>query len=404
MQPVYEGISQTIKTNADNNDLRKALESLVKKGAKQMEQMSRKFRGANETETCRNIFNYIKNNFTYLADGNEQTIKLPSALLKTKVGDCKSFSLFTASILTNLGISYKFVYTSYNNNPVPGHVYIETGNGCKIDAVYGIFNSEKPPKFKYKKTMNVNTMSGLGGTMCGTCYPKRKMGNTDQGLMGKNISLTVPLAPGRGIFLGMVKANLDGMASKFAKMDQAKLKKQWNRIGGSFEKLTNAIKIGSQKPPKKLGFLGMLRKLLRKKGRLNGVGIGMTEEQKRNLINVLKGGIVAASTLLGTAVATPGVGTGAGGTVGALLMELAPLLLELVLMTSISEESDTINKVTIDNEPDSDGPDGPVIPETVGNDGKKNNGGNGKKDSANTNTILYFAVGAAAIFLLTQKK
>jgi len=377
MQPVYEGISETIKTNADNNDLRKALESLVKKGAKQMEQMSRKFRGSNETETCRNIFNYIKNNFTYLADGNEQTIKLPSALLKTKVGDCKSFSLFTASILTNLGISYKFVYTSYNNNPVPGHVYIETGNGCKIDAVYGIFNSEKPPKFKYKKTMNVNTMSGLGA-MCGTCYPKRRMSYTDQGLMGKNIALTIPLAPGRGIFLGMVKKNLDGMATKLTKVNQEKLKKTWHNAGGSFEKLQAAIKEGASKPAKKLGLLGKLRGILKKKGL---TGLGQADPKKAE--NEIKAAIIAVSSAIGTAVATPGAGTAAGAALGAALSVMVPILMDLVLQTGDAEITETIvtnpTEIVPDDSTDSDSSKGGINP------------------------LILVAVGGAALYFLTKK-
>ncbi len=135
MQPAFQGIDVTYKSRADNKDIRDLLFSLVPEARAQMVKMSKQFRGRNEEETCRKIFDYIKANFQYSADGKEQVIKLPSALLKYKVGDCKSYALFTAAILENLKIPYKFVFTSYNSNPIPGHVYVTTDGGCIIDVV-----------------------------------------------------------------------------------------------------------------------------------------------------------------------------------------------------------------------------------------------------------------------------
>jgi hypothetical protein len=167
MQPAYEGIDSVYKSKADNKDIRDLLEQLVPKAKAQMVEFSNQFKGATEQQTCRKIFTYLKNNFRYVADGGEQVIKLPSALLKKKVGDCKSYSLFTAAILENLKIPYHFVYASYNSNPIPGHVYVTTNNGCIIDAVYGTFNKEKKPNYKYKKNMNVRYMAGIKGCGCG---------------------------------------------------------------------------------------------------------------------------------------------------------------------------------------------------------------------------------------------
>jgi transglutaminase-like putative cysteine protease len=144
-QPSFQGIDVVYKSQADNKDIRNLLVNLVPQAKAQMGEFSKSFRGRNPKETCKKIFDYIKSNFTYVADGGEQIIKLPSALLKKKVGDCKSYSLFTASILENLKIPYKFVYTSYNSNPIPQHVYVITEDGCIIDAVYGIFNKEEKP-------------------------------------------------------------------------------------------------------------------------------------------------------------------------------------------------------------------------------------------------------------------
>jgi len=150
-QPAFQGVDVVYKGKADNKDIRDLLEKLVPKATEQMKEYAQKFKGANELETSKKIFDFLKNDLRYIADGNEQVIKLPSALLKTKIGDCKSYSLFTASILDNLGIPYIITYASYNDNPIPHHVYIVTKNGIIIDAVYGIFNKEKKAKYKYKK-------------------------------------------------------------------------------------------------------------------------------------------------------------------------------------------------------------------------------------------------------------
>ena len=68
MKPQYQGIDNVYKSKADNKDIRDLLEKLVPEATKQMKDFAPKFRGKTQTETCQNIFNYIKNNFVYVAD------------------------------------------------------------------------------------------------------------------------------------------------------------------------------------------------------------------------------------------------------------------------------------------------------------------------------------------------
>jgi hypothetical protein len=199
-----------------------------------MAKMAKSFRGRNEEETCKKIFDYIVANFSYVADRKEQVIKLPSALLKYKVGDCKSYALFTAAILENLKIPYKFVFTSYNSNPIPGHVYVTTDGGCIIDAVYGKFNQEKTPTFKYVQGMNVRYMAGIGSCDNYGSSGNRRRGVGGTGIQGGKPVRKIALAPGRGLFLGIVKANLDGFATKLQKVNPDKLKKNWENVGGNY--------------------------------------------------------------------------------------------------------------------------------------------------------------------------
>ena len=333
--PSFQGIDVTYRSQADNKDIRDLLVKLVPKAKAQMVEFSKGFRGRNQKETCKKIFDYIKSNFTYVADGGEQIIKLPSALLKKRVGDCKSYSLFTASILENLKIPYKFVYTSYNNNPIPAHVYVVTEDGCIIDAVYGIFNAEKKPTYRYTQDMNVRYMAGIGADC--TCSKgvgkvtiiskdkRQQIKTTAQDVAGKFKSAA--FVGGRAVLLGLIKGNYDGIATKMQKVDTNKLKNDWTRVGGDYSALTNAIKEGASKPAKKLGLLGKLKSLLKKKGIQ---GIGATD------VGAIQAAIVAVATAVGSAI--PAAGTAAGASVGAVLAELYPTILDVVKQTPASEE------------------------------------------------------------------
>ena len=340
MQPQFEGIDAVYKSKADNKDIRDLLVKLVPKAKAQMVTFAQKFKGRTPQETCKNIFDYIKSNFTYVADGGEQIIKLPSALLRKKVGDCKSYSLFTASILENLKIPYKFVYTSYSANPIPQHVYVVTENGCIIDVVYGIFNQEKKPTYKYTQDMNVRYMSGISGDCsCDSQMGKITIISKDKRQVaatkvkatakkvGKSVSI-VGLSGGRALILAMVKKNLDGFASKMQKIDTNKLKSGWEKAGGNFTTLQSAIKIGASKPAKRLGFLGKLQKLVKSKGGVRGLG-AMSEGE-------IQAAIVAVSTAIGTAVA-PAAGTAAGASLGAALAAMYPTIVDMLKQTPATE-------------------------------------------------------------------
>lgn len=414
MQPAYQGIDSVYKSKADNKDIRDLLEKLVPKAKAQMVDFSKQFKGRTEQETCKKIFDYLKNNFTYVADGEEQIIKLPSALLKKKVGDCKSYSLFTSGILENLGIPYYFVYVSYNINPIPGHVYVTTNDGCIIDAVYGIFNQEKKPIYKYKKNMNVRYMAG----MCSDCNTAEAIGlgnkakrqakradkkearqdkrddrkekrqekrdNRPKGRVATRVK-TLALAPGRNLFLLLIKNNLDGIASKLALGNQTDFATRWAALGGNRTVLTKNIKIGASKREKKLGFLNKIKKIV---GNTKVNGIGEIPPQ-------IKAAIVAACAAAGTAIAGP-KGTAAGTTMGTVVVELLPALMTVLSRTTGGDDTildqDNLDKSTEDNE-------------TV-SENETESGGTSAPGGMNLKVILPIAALAVVggIYLATRKK
>ena len=171
------------KVGATNRQLQRAIEAAVPAAIAQMKGKSDQFRGVTQKETARKIFDFLKTQITYKVDGDDQKIKLPSAFLRERSGDCKSYSLFTAAVLSNLGIPYKFAYASYKpGDPTPEHIYVVTGDGTIIDAVWGKFNSEKKANYKFYKTMNISYISGIGKHKKAHSYKKpRNIGKISGG-------------------------------------------------------------------------------------------------------------------------------------------------------------------------------------------------------------------------------
>ena len=158
----YQNIQYRV--GATNKDLQRAIEAAVPAAVVQMKYQSNQFRGLSEKETAKKIFDFLKTQVHYKVDSDNQKIKLPSALLREREGDCKSYALFTAAVLSNLKIPYKFCYASYNPyDRTPEHIYVVTNNGTIIDAVWGTFNSEKKASYKFYKPMNISYISGIRG-------------------------------------------------------------------------------------------------------------------------------------------------------------------------------------------------------------------------------------------------
>ena len=414
---------------ADNRDIRNAIFGAVPEANQQVKEFAKYFGRNNQRESCKAIFDFLKTKINYEADGELQLIKLPSALLHTKVGDCKSYSLLTSAILTNLGIPHHFVLVSYNSDPTPSHIYVETDDGCIIDAVWGIFDSEKKPTYKYKVKpngkMKVKSISGtgcstyMGGSGCGCgcgCNSCRMTGvgigadrprskaevnsyceNKFKGRSGRIKSCktywnainwgektlekagsnlkSAGLAVGRNLFLIAIKANLDGIASKLAKINFTDISKYWQKAGGNPQNIQNAIKVGSSKPSKKLGLLGVLKKKSEKK--VNGIGAIDT--------TALKAAIVPTATAAGTAIAPTG-GTAAGASLGAVLIALLPLVTQLLQSMNAGDAASNITtdvELTPEEQQNSD--------TGQGNDGGATTGG------GSDNTTTYLLIGAAAL-------
>jgi hypothetical protein len=211
----------TVSDNATNAELQRAIEAAVSAATVQTKDIAKQFKGSSELEISKNIFNFLKNKITYQVDGNNQKIQLPSALLRDKKADCKSYSLFTSGVLSNLGIPYNLTYASYTpGNKEPEHVYVTTKSGIIIDAVWGKFNSEKKPIYKYQKPMKISYISGIKRRK----YKGIGQTNLDWAkAVGLNLTLAQKIeierdqrnpiyVTGREILLQLIKKNAGGIA------------------------------------------------------------------------------------------------------------------------------------------------------------------------------------------------
>lgn len=103
--------------------------------------------GETVKDTAFNIWSFLKDYVTYKEDpSGKQFIKYPRVLFSSRVGDCKSLSLFTGAVLKVLGIPYEYRFTNYKEGNFK-HVYVVIPQKDKeiiIDVVYDYFNKEKP--------------------------------------------------------------------------------------------------------------------------------------------------------------------------------------------------------------------------------------------------------------------
>ena len=271
-----------VKTNATNGELQRAIEAAIPQATKQAATFADRYKGKNEYETCKKIFDYLKNNINYKADGLDQQVRLPSGLMRTKQGDCKSYSVFTSAVLSNLGIPHKLVYASYDpKDPTPSHIYVITDCGYIVDAVYGKFNAEKKATYKKYKKMNISYIAGV--------KPRRKIGRScgysgigaTEGAFewasrnginlsaGQKIAIgaqkVLPMAiGGRSIVRNLIQKNAGGFATSLNKLmvesrsqrpgqtswdKMRSIELNWLNKGGNPNELYESIAEGASKTP-----------------------------------------------------------------------------------------------------------------------------------------------------------
>lgn len=331
-------------------------------------------------EIARRAWTFGKTKIKYQIDEfGTQKIQLPSALLHSKTGDCKSLTLLMVSILANALPGYPLYirFTSYDpNNATPTHVYcylIIDGREIIVDPVYFDFNKEKPYFYNQDfNVMEISTVAGFNDVEVGR-LKRRKKGKLKERVK-KNLKSNfgkakkIGLAGPRGSFLLLVKINARGLANKLKRAPSAQVKKIWNALGGNYDKLVEAVNVGSAKKP----FLGE---------RVN---------QVQGLENI--GSVVAVSTLL----------VSAAGVIAA----FAPIMKSIEANKARKEGEPAIDE--LEKETKESGGD-LSIPRGEVSDGEPGSGKDGKDnkdgfDFSLSNPVVLVSGAALAYFALKGKK
>lgn len=152
-----------IHQNGDTWDIVSTVLKADKQTKKDTEDFSKQF--TRDKAGLRQLWLYVKNNFTYKEDENgQQWIKSPARLFHDKEGDCKSFTIFINSVLQNLKIDYITRFISQNSDKDPTHVYSIAILGDEkiiLDAVYYKFNEEPRHTKKYDYMTKISYLNGV---------------------------------------------------------------------------------------------------------------------------------------------------------------------------------------------------------------------------------------------------
>jgi hypothetical protein len=229
------------------------------------------FCGADAESTAKNIFDFLRNEIQYKIESSKtQTTKSLKRFVSDGFGDCKHYSNFVNSILNVCGYDIIYRFTAYNNKPDFQHVYSYLPKqNIVIDAVLPEFNKQK--EYSKKKDIKIMSLYKLSGvdeigkisfskvTKSIKTAVKDTKGAVKQVIKDipatadklaqgtKTISLAIP----RNAFLGLVKLNVNGFATKLKKLLDAKGEFQgfefWEKIGGNRTDLKNAVLSGANK-------------------------------------------------------------------------------------------------------------------------------------------------------------
>ncbi len=292
--PPAIGIDTIEQKGAVNADIIRAIEKNYPEAVRLSESIANQFKGHSAKQTAYNIYKFLREQITYLADpDHKQKIRLPNRFISDATGDCKSFALFTASILANLEMPVAFRFASYNAfNNTPSHVYVvtkdEKGRELIIDGVYKLFNAEKPYSYKTDRNMTVYTLSGVGDnnfsiddinnyreqikrqlkSILISAKEKNRLRsalvrlneylqsveseNMNADPLGKVTAKGLFLAPSRNAFLALVGLNVRGLAHKLAYSiykNEASTRAMWEKLGGDFSKLKATVEKAKNKAP-----------------------------------------------------------------------------------------------------------------------------------------------------------
>jgi hypothetical protein len=258
------GVNVRLATNSSNEFLQQAIVKALPYANKQMQQIKVPIPKIGVLRVAQNLPKIL--GISYKADSwKNQNIQLPSSLVNTKVGDCKSFALLIAGFLQDQGIRNGVVFVGYGKGATqPTHIYnfaILDGKQYWID---GTLPADRIPANRAKETLQIEVMNT---NLIAQSYQNELGAFFDEDINGKKGRerrakrraegkgfgqkvKKVGLAPARGALLALIALNVHGLASRMQagyKKNPKALEGLWKKVGGKFEKLIKTVNTGAKK-------------------------------------------------------------------------------------------------------------------------------------------------------------
>ncbi len=108
-----------------------------------------------QNDQIKSVWNYFVENVKYSVDpGDNQYIKTPARLIADGVGDCKSFSIFFASVLHCLHIPFCFRFVNFNGGKQYSHVYVVANPGSYNEIILDAVEKDKAgnPRYNFARS------------------------------------------------------------------------------------------------------------------------------------------------------------------------------------------------------------------------------------------------------------
>lgn len=152
--------SSIVNKYGNTDDIKKAIFEVYNDYKLNTKKVSNLFKEKNIEKTAKNLWLFVRKNIEYEEDPNgKQFVKSPSILVYDRKGDCKSIAIFIASIFHNLGLNHGFRFVGYNKNSnkvthIYNYVLDENNNKIFVDGCIEQFNILQN-NFRFKQDHNM---------------------------------------------------------------------------------------------------------------------------------------------------------------------------------------------------------------------------------------------------------
>lgn len=147
-------------------------------------EISKNLKRRNLKETVAKIYQFTYDHIQYQADGYDQQLRSPSCTWNVRLQgvDCKSYSLFVSTILTNLNIPHSFRKVKQPSSPSRwSHVYVQIPSGNETLIIDPTLRVNTEVKYTQKEDMEVKLdYYGLHGAAEGAEKPEEHINDKDR--------------------------------------------------------------------------------------------------------------------------------------------------------------------------------------------------------------------------------